>query len=135
LAEPTETLYLDVALVPEARKIQDARRAKHAWEEVLRDRTPEQLGAKKVGDQWRVHTSYLLETYFGFDLKSTNPAEADRVSKTLMRVMRAMGWEKPQGNIRIGSRSASGYILRVPELEGPKAGVEGVRGCEVRGPT
>jgi putative DNA primase/helicase len=117
--EAEENLYLEVALVPDARKMQNARRAKYVWEEMI----PEpRVFAVKVGDEYRVHSAYVLETCFDTDIKAlakSNPAEADRTSKLLARVMTAKGWKK-KDSLRVHGRVASGYVFKVPELPAPR---------------
>lgn len=118
MAEPGEPLYLDVAIVPEARKAQDARRNKHIWESVIPD-DPKACGGIKVGDAYRVHTAYLLETFLDIDLKKLlkgDPSEADRVAKTLTTVMLAKGWAKAPNSIRVSGKVGSGYLFKIPEL-------------------
>jgi putative DNA primase/helicase len=114
--EAEEALFISFDLGHEIHALQESRRAKHPWEEILGGMTEKELGAKQVENEWRVFSSHLLTEVLGIEPK----AQTNANSKDLARAMRALGWVKKDTPIRIGKRVANGYVKKVLLLERPK---------------
>jgi hypothetical protein len=117
--EPGEELWLSGALKVAVMALQDQRRVKDAWEDLLAGfEHPPCPEVFPFEDEWRVHTRTLWKALGLSEDKLGNAHYTTRLS----RVMKRMGWEKAKNSFRCGPRSgtANGYIKKRLFLEGPK---------------
>jgi putative DNA primase/helicase len=117
--ERDEALFMPPDLIVEMRSLQESRRAKHAWEDVLTAEgylNGKPKYAVKILDEWRVHSNTVLVNVLG--LPPSN--QRDGHTRDLLRCMTRLGWEKPKGVIRINGKVANGYIKKELAIEGPK---------------
>jgi hypothetical protein len=123
LAEPAEDLFLPHDLAVAARDLQESRRLKHPWEDLLSglaETPPKCSGAKLVADQYRIHSAWIFTNLLGIA-----PAQQhDSHAKTLSAVMRKLGWDKSRTVIRVGpgSKPGNGYVKTVLSLPVPEVG-------------
>lgn len=108
-AEATgETLVIDKALWSEAAAVVDARLPDDPWQDILAtvENMPNAGGSLERADgHIKVTSEFLLEGVLGLSRVQENQT----YTKRLARVMKRLGWEKPD-NIRIGTRVAKGYV-------------------------
>jgi predicted P-loop ATPase len=105
---------------------QQARVTRDAWEDLIERRLagPREDKVKdgaywigindSGGREWRVASSYLLGVNV---LGISNERQTNAVTKRLADVMRASGWSKPSGPIRVGDIVCRGFTKAIDEPE------------------
>jgi predicted P-loop ATPase len=134
-----EPLVLAKELWADAEAIAASRTEIDPWDDVLGSTlaTWEQIGlviddsfvrgSDSLGKpEWRVSSAYLLSEVLGFAEDRQN----NNHTKRLATIMRGLGWERPDGAIRIGSKVCRGFKKPAkPGQRGHEGGVTGVTGC------